>query len=103
MRFEKLGEDFLKVLELLKIPPVRTLPHINKTQNKGNFLDYYSSDIIHHAVNIFGPYNNEWNYELPESWNKIQIKHINLLHYKLRKAARFIYYKYFRKDLMKKL
>lgn len=72
MRFENLADDFANVLAALKIDPVRQLPVFNKTGEKRKaFHEYYSSpETKIRAINVFGPYMNEWGYTFPEEWKE---------------------------------
>jgi len=69
IRFENLRSDFSEVLKRLNIEPVRELPQINKTSEKGNFIKYYTPDIREKAVFVFGPFMKKWGYTFPAGWN----------------------------------
>lgn len=77
IRFENVQQDFKKALELIGIKQVRPLPWLNKTKGKnGDFLSYYSPELIDKAKRIFGPFMKEWDYQFPPEWgeNSISLK-----------------------------
>lgn len=70
IRFERLQEDFSRVLDLLGIEPVRPLPVVNRTPGKeGDFRAFYPPEIRERAVRVFGPYMERWGYEFPPDWD----------------------------------
>lgn len=74
VRFESIQEDFSAVMEMLNIPQVRPLPKKGKTVGRrGHFSEFYSEDTRQHAVNIFGPFMEHWNYVLPSDWAHLSI------------------------------
>ena len=69
MRYESLADDFETLLGRVGIAPVRPLPARNVTPGKDpDFLRYYTPRAAQRARWVFGPYMEEWGYELPESW-----------------------------------
>ena len=57
------------MLRRLGIAPVRPLPARNVTPGKDpDFLRYYTPRAAQRARWVFGPYMEEWGYELPEAW-----------------------------------
>lgn len=70
IHYENLQQDFATVLDRLGIEQVRPLPLINKTEDKGNYLSYYTPDIRDQARRIFGPYMRLWGYDFPSEWEK---------------------------------
>jgi hypothetical protein len=72
MRFENLSDDFAKVLGLLGITPKRTLPVVNRTnQREADFVSYYPPELIRRARWVFGPFMERWGYRLPEGWGSL--------------------------------
>ena len=71
IRFERIQEDFTRVLNLLNIKQIRLLPLINPTLNRQgkDYLSYYQPEIQDKTKFIFGPYMDKWGYEFPPSWN----------------------------------
>lgn len=68
VRFEHLQEDFAEVLRRLGIAPVRPLPVVNRTEEKSDFLSFYTPEIRRRAQRVFGPFLRRWGYELPREW-----------------------------------
>jgi hypothetical protein len=69
MRFERLADDFDKVLRLIGLEPKRMLPARNVTGERTNsFTDYYSARARRRAFHVFGPYMRRWGYEFPSDW-----------------------------------
>ena len=76
-KFENLQEDFSTILELLDIKQIRPLPKKNVTHKKKPYENYYTDDIINHALNIFGPFMKEWNYEFPKHFPRKNVTNLN--------------------------
>lgn len=82
LRFENLASDFTKVLEILEIPPVRSLPVYNSTLKKRHFLDYYKSiESKRVAIKKFGPFLSRSNYSFPMEWGEWDVKWIDEIKY----------------------
>jgi hypothetical protein len=89
MRFEKLQEDFITVLKLIGIEPIRPLPAHNITEGKRkDFISYYNTDeVIERAKKVFGPFMKKWGYEFPSEWgyskvswlSQIQLHCVNMI------------------------
>jgi len=65
MRFERIGEDFERVLRKIGIEPVRTLPVINASQRSQELADYWTPKAYARAAHIFGPFMRQWGYRFP--------------------------------------
>ncbi len=93
IRYENLQSDFETVLTTLGIKPVRRLPKLNKTSEKTeDFWQYYTPKTRQRAVNVFGPYLQEWGYELPEDWNKISPRKFFFVLYGIEKIFKRAFY-----------
>ena len=57
-------------------------------------MDYYEDDVLEHAINIFGPFMHEWEYDFPKNWPKKNVSYIQRKTYDLIKYLRYIYSKY---------
>ena len=74
IRFERLQDDFARVLELIEIPQVRTIPFVNRTSEKeDDFWSYYTAEIRDQVVRNFGPFMEQWGYEFPTDWGVASI------------------------------
>jgi hypothetical protein len=75
MRFESLSSDFMNVLHRLGIEPVRDLPVVNKTAERGlDYLNYYQEPAVRkRSAFIFGPFMKKWGYELPRDWSDVTV------------------------------
>jgi hypothetical protein len=68
LRYENLSDDFLSVLDSLKLPPV-SLPVYNVTTGKdADFLTYYPEHIRSRAKKVFGRLMANWGYDFPVGW-----------------------------------
>ncbi len=74
IRFEKLNEDYRRIFREIGVPIERDLPRTNVTaQKKKEFWSYLESDKAKkRAKFVFGPLMRYWDYEFPESWQKIK-------------------------------
>ncbi len=102
-RFEYLEEDFTKALKMLNIKKARNLPVFNKTKGKKHFTEYYSKKGIQHALKIFGPFMEEFDYKFPKNWPKRKIKISEKVEYFLLKKTRYIYCKWIKTGPFKKI
>lgn len=98
MRFEDLSADFEQVLQRLNLDPVRPLPVYNQTNLKHkHFSDYYQSpEVRKRAVEIFGPYMEEWSFAFPEDWDEIWTAQPDRRAYAFVNFFRKIYWRYLR-------
>jgi hypothetical protein len=70
LRFENLQEDFSKMLEIAGVEQVRALPQKNATKMRDErCLEQFTDDTIAKARRVFGPFMEEWGYELPAGWD----------------------------------
>ena len=71
IRFERLQEDFARLLQCLGLEQVRPLPVRNPTKGRSkDFLSYYSPAMIPKAKRVFGPFMKKWGYEFPAEWGE---------------------------------
>jgi hypothetical protein len=95
MKYERLDEDFSKILKLLGIDDKEPIEKVNVTKGKGHYEDYYNKESIDFTIQMLGPFMQEWGYELPQSWNKcLKIKYKNQRLYELMKKLHFYNCKY---------
>ena len=97
IRFEHLQEDFALTLARLGLEQVRPLPLVNKTGERGTYLDYYPPDLRPHAAKIFGPYMLKWGYALPADWVGVTIPRSAIAYFQLRGIGRYIARRYLRR------
>lgn len=91
IRFENLQEDFSKLLENLGIKQLRSIPLINKTDEKSeNYLDYYKPEIQNRAIWVFSPSMKEWGYKFPEYWVDIREYKLSELLFLLLKKRKYL-------------
>ena len=97
IRFEKLQEDFAEALRLIGIEQVRPLPVRNKTPaREQNYLSYYTPATIGRAKRVFGPYMEQWGYEMPAEWGDDSLSKWNYAEFKFFTFLRTLYWKYLR-------
>ena len=95
LRFESLADDFESVLHRLGIEPVRRLPVVNVTPERGrDYLSSYTPAAIERAVWVFGPYMEEWGYDLPEEWGARRVPSWSRWYLRLARFFRGLYWKY---------
>ena len=97
IRFEHLQEDFSLTLARLGLEQVRPLPLINKTEERGTYLDYYPDDLRAHAARIFGPYMEKWGYALPADWVGVKVPRSAVVYFRLRGVIRYLARRYLRR------
>lgn len=88
LKLETIDDDLTNILKELGVKKARPLPVVNKTKRKGTYKDYYKGDSINYAVKIFGPFMEEWGYELPKEWSGAKVKPYDRMLYKLAKLGR---------------
>jgi hypothetical protein len=96
IRFEHLQEDFAATLAALGLEQVRPLPHVNPTDKRGNYLDFYPEELRPHAVRIFGPFMRKWGYPLPPTWGQ-SIPTSAMLEFQVLGVVRYIVRRYLRR------
>jgi hypothetical protein len=94
IRFEHLQQDFSQTLARLGLEQVRPLPVVNKTGERGSYLDYYSEDIRPHAALAFGPFMHKWGYALPAEWTGVVVPRSALLVFRVRGIGRYVGQRY---------
>lgn len=94
IRFENIQEDFAEVLKRLNIEPKREIPQINKTLQKGNFINYYTPEIREQAIFVFGPFMRKWGYSFPEEWNVKKVKPLSLIFFETLGVLKKTYWRY---------
>lgn len=95
IRFERLSEDFDRVLRELGLTKVRDLPVRNPTRSRGrDFSAYYPPDLRPRAVWVFGPFMERWGYQFPPEWGKVSTPRASRLLFRFDTAVRFLYFKH---------
>lgn len=97
IRFEHLQEDFSRTLARLGLEQVRPLPLVNKTSERGSYLDYYPEELRPFAAEVFGPFMRKWGYPLPAEWVGVTIPRAAIIEYKVRGFWRYVYRRYLRR------
>jgi hypothetical protein len=97
IRFEHLQEDFSRTLERLGLEQVRPLPLVNKTGERGTYLDYYPKDLRPHAARVFGPFMRKWGYRLPAAWVGVTIPRSSVVEFRILGFLRYIDRRYLRR------
>ena len=96
IRFEHLQEDFSRTLARLGLEQIRPLPLVNKTGQRGDYLDYYPPSLRPQAARVFGPYMRKWGYDLPAEWTGITVPRSSFVLFRLLGAWRYVYRRYLR-------
>ncbi len=97
IRFERLKEDFERVLRKLSIPATRQLPAANTTpMREPTYMDYYDSRAMARARRIFGPFMRRWDYPCPEEWGTGLVDHLSDLQFQALSPARVFFWKHLR-------
>ena len=95
IRFEQLQEDFSEVLRRLRLPQVRPLPLVNKTQREGSDpTAYFSADVRDRAVWAFGPMMRYWGYHFPASWDVDRVPWTSWVGFYVASAVRRFYWQH---------
>lgn len=97
IRFEHLQEDFSRTLTRLGLEQVRPLPLINKTGQRGAYLDHYPPALRPHAARVFGPFMRKWGYPLPAEWVGITVPRSAIIEFRVRGVWRYLYKRYLRR------
>jgi hypothetical protein len=96
IRFEHLQEDFSRTLSRLGLEQVRPVPLVNKTSERGTYLDYYPESLRGYAARIFGPFMFKWDYELPAEWVGVEVPLASVVLFRMLGAWRYVYRRYLR-------
>jgi hypothetical protein len=96
IRFEHLQRDFSQTLARLGLEQVRPLPLVNKTGQRGSYLDYYPPAIREHAARVFGPFMHRWGYPLPQDWVGVRVPRSATIEFHMRGAGRYVRRRYLR-------
>jgi hypothetical protein len=94
VRYENLQTDFADALKQIGIEQKRALPSVNTTKQKTLYLDYYTPNIIGRAKRVFGPFMQEWGYEMPPAWGDVSISPFDKGFYRAVNFAKNIYWRY---------
>jgi hypothetical protein len=98
IRFEALSPGFSAVLDRLGLDQVRPLPQLNPTAGRSSdYSSHYLPEIQDHAWFIFGPFMQEWGYELPDGWESGSVSLASRTSYRLVNIPRRIYWRYLRR------
>ena len=103
VRFEHLDDDLTEALGQIGIEKVRPLPVVNKTDERGEFEDYYEKRSFDLSTRIFGPFLKEWDYKFPKNWEKVSLSRCQLMKYKVAKIGRGFYSKFIKGGPLSKL
>ena len=102
IKYENIEKDYLIALQKVGVENPRQLPVANKTiGKKKNLLLYYTDDIKHKAIAVFGPFLEKYNYTFPNQWGPIKTPLIHVIHFKALSLLRKINQKYFKKHTEK--
>jgi hypothetical protein len=97
VRFERLVQDFERVLLKLNIPVVRPLPAANTTPMRAaTCMDYYDDRAMTRARRVFGPFMRRWNYPCPEQWETGLTDQLSDLQFRALSPARVFFWKHLR-------
>ena len=96
IRFEHLQEDFSRTLSRLGLEQVRPLPVVNKTSERGGYLDQYPPAIREHAARVFGPFMHRWGYPLPQDWVGVRVPRSAIIEFDVRGVGRYLRRRYLR-------
>ena len=97
IRFESLDEDFAEAIRRIGLEPVRPLPVVNATPERGrDFVSYYTPAAIRRAAWVFGPYMEQWGYAFPADWGRIRIPWWSRVLFRVARVPRAIYWRFFR-------
>ncbi|MCD4811298.1 sulfotransferase family protein [bacterium] len=94
IRYESIQTDFSKVLDQIGLEQKRSLPVINKTNEKGHFLLYYTPETYAYAKYVFGPFMKRWGYELPSIFGDSRVPLSSEILFRFLGIIRKIYWKY---------
>jgi hypothetical protein len=97
IRFEHLQEDLSRTLASLGLEQVRPLPQVNKTGERGTYLDYYPEELRAHAAKIFGPFMRKWGYRLPADWVGVTVPTSALVEFQVLGILRYFDRRYLRR------
>ncbi|MAW21467.1 MAG: hypothetical protein CMD16_03620 [Flavobacteriales bacterium] len=102
IKYENIDKDYLMALQKVGVEEPRPLPVANKTIGKKKNLSlYYTDDIKHQAIAVFGPFLEKYNYDFPSQWGRIKTPLIHVIHFKALSLLRKINQKYFKKHTEK--
>jgi hypothetical protein len=96
IRFEHLQQDFSQTLARLGLEQVGPLPVVNKTGERGTYLDHYPPAIREHAARVFGPFMRRWGYPLPQDWVGVRVPHSAIIEFYVRGVGRYLRRRYLR-------
>ena len=83
INFERLIDDFDEVLRRIGLDPVRPLPHVNPTEGKTHFAEYFTPDVRAQAFRSHGPFMKQWGFAFPEAWGPPRVPLSSRLRYAL--------------------
>jgi hypothetical protein len=94
MRYETLADDFASVLRQVGLTPQRRLPVVNATGGRRRgFADYYTRELIPHAMAVFGPYMERWGYAAPDGWGEPHVTRVTRVRFAIFNAFRILYWR----------
>lgn len=84
IRYENLDKDYQKALNIIGIETPSGLELVNKTKGKKkDLLSYYTNDIQHRAVSVFGPFMTKYNYDFPVKWSNTKVPKKSIVQFKI--------------------
>ena len=98
IRYENIGDDYLKALKKTGVKNPKPLPAANQTVGKDrSFLDYYTEEIKDQTISVFGPFFAKYNYSFPQNWGHIQPPLKSMLQFRILGFSRRLNHKYLKK------
>jgi hypothetical protein len=97
IRFERIAQDFSRVLQMIGLEQVRLLPVVHTTAEKQvDFASYYTPEAIRRAKHVFGPFMETWDYEFPTEWGSHSVSRMDLAEYEFLNLFRKLYWIFLR-------
>ncbi len=102
IHFEHLAEDFERAIAALGLTLKRPLPVRNKTAEKAtNFFSYYDTPTLQQrAMQVFGPFMEQWSYDFPDEWTSSSISLRSRAEYRFLNVFRNVYWRYLRRPMV---
>ena len=104
IRFERIRQDFSRVLEMVGLEQARPLPIMHTTAEKhSEFASYYTPEAIRRAKHVFGSFMKRWGYEFPAEWGSHSISRMNRVEYEFLNLFRKFYWIFLRPYIQARL
>ena len=102
IRYDKLQEDYLKVLKKIGVKNPTELPVKNKSKTKlSDITSYFNSEIRERSVSVFGPFMMKYNFKFPKNYGETKVHKKYIIKFKVLGFLRKLFYK-FRKQTINK-